>query len=187
MKKIVTIPNILTTLRIALIPVFIVLYVKNYYLYAGILVTVSGITDICDGYIARKYDMITDLGKVLDPIADKLTQAVVLICLLLHDIYLLPLVVLLFFKEIMTLLGTLLILKNRNNETPYARWWGKLSTVVLYITMMVVIFTEVFQNIPNCITNVLIGISVVFMLFSFINYFKLFLQYQLTNKSQNDI
>lgn len=182
-----TIPNILTIIRIALIPVFVVFYLENYYLIAGVVVTASGITDICDGFIARKFNMITDLGKVLDPIADKLTQATVLICLCLHHINLIPLVVLMLVKEIMTLLGTVLILKNRNNETPYARWWGKLSTVILYITMIVIIFTEIVQNIPSLITNGLIGISFLFMLFSFINYFKLFLQYQFTNNSQNDI
>jgi len=182
-----TVPNILTIIRIAFIPVFIALYVKSYYFMGGILVVVSGLTDICDGFIARKFNMITNLGKVLDPIADKLTQATVLICLCNHHIALIPLVVLLLFKEIMTLLGTVLILKNHNNETPYARWWGKLSTVILYITMIVVLLTESVKNIPSFITNVLICISVAFMLFSFINYFKLFLQYQFTNNSQNDI
>ena len=81
-KKIVTIPNILSFFRLCLIPVIIWLYIgeKNY-LWAGIVLILSGATDLADGFIARHFHMISDLGKVLDPVADKLTQAAMLFCL----------------------------------------------------------------------------------------------------------
>lgn len=80
-KRIFTIPNILSMIRILLIPVFIALYMNGYGLQAGIILVVSGLTDTADGYIARHYDQITNIGKVLDPIADKLTQGVTAICM----------------------------------------------------------------------------------------------------------
>ena len=81
-KKIITIPNILSTVRILLIPVIIWLYIGlKDYLLTGVFVIISGLTDIIDGAIARKFNMISDVGKVLDPFADKATQIVVMILL----------------------------------------------------------------------------------------------------------
>ena len=82
-SKILTIPNLLSFFRLCLIPVFMWLYcVERNYLWTGIILIISGLTDTVDGIIARKFNMISDLGKVLDPIADKVTQAAMLFCLL---------------------------------------------------------------------------------------------------------
>ena len=82
-SRILTIPNLLSFFRLCLIPVFMWLYcVEKNYLWTGIILILSGLTDTVDGIIARKFNMISDLGKVLDPIADKLTQAAMLFCLL---------------------------------------------------------------------------------------------------------
>ena len=82
-NKILTIPNLLSFFRLCLIPVFMWLYcVEEKFLWTGILLVVSGVTDTVDGFVARHFNMISDLGKVLDPIADKLTQAARLFCLL---------------------------------------------------------------------------------------------------------
>ena len=78
-----TIPNLLCVIRILLVPLFVILYVKGYPIMAVSIVVVSGLTDCFDGKIARKFNQVSDLGKLLDPIADKLTQiavAMVLFC-----------------------------------------------------------------------------------------------------------
>ena len=75
-----SIPNLLSYFRLLLIPVFIVLYVHEEFTAALITLAVSGLSDILDGRIARKYNMVTDLGKVLDPVADKLTQCAMMLC-----------------------------------------------------------------------------------------------------------
>ena len=82
-KQILTIPNLLSVVRLALIPVIVWLYSyeKNYYAAIGVIL-LSGATDIIDGWIARHFNMISDFGKALDPLADKLTQAALLLCLL---------------------------------------------------------------------------------------------------------
>ena len=70
-----TIPNLLSLVRLAMIPLLLWLYLeKREYLWTAVVVVLSGATDIVDGIIARKYDLISDLGKALDPVADKLTQ-----------------------------------------------------------------------------------------------------------------
>ena len=82
-KNIFTIPNILSIFRLLLLPVIVYTYMNQKdYVLTGVLLLVSGITDLLDGYIARTFHMISDLGKILDPVADKATQAVVLLCLI---------------------------------------------------------------------------------------------------------
>ena len=95
-EEILTIPNILSMMRIAMIAAVVVLFVMKYYLAAGIVLICSGVTDILDGFIARTFNMTSALGKALDPFADKLTQFAVLICLsLLNPLILIPFVILL--------------------------------------------------------------------------------------------
>lgn len=80
--QILTIPNLLSVVRLLLIPVIVWLYCgKQEYTAAVVVILLSGITDIADGIIARKYHMVSDFGKILDPIADKLTQAAIILCL----------------------------------------------------------------------------------------------------------
>ena len=87
-KKILTIPNIMSFFRLVLIPIIVYFYVvKENYLWTLILLVVSGLTDIVDGFIARKFKMISDFGKAIDPIADKLTQLALLCCLLFRFNY----------------------------------------------------------------------------------------------------
>ena len=81
-NRIITIPNLLSAFRLVLIPVFIWTYcVRKEYLTTAGLLFLSGLTDLADGYIARRFHMVSNLGKMLDPVADKLTQAAMLVCL----------------------------------------------------------------------------------------------------------
>ena len=162
-KQIFTIPNLLSMFRLLLIPVIAWLYCEeeNYSLTAGVLL-LSGATDVVDGFIARRFDMVSDLGKVLDPVADKLTQAVALGCLLLRFHPLRWLLGALVVKEtIMTVMGILVI--RRTGAVHSAAWHGKLATCILYA----VIFTHiVWYDVPATVSELLTAAGVAAILLS---------------------
>ena len=112
-EKIFTVPNLLSLFRIALIPVIVKFYcVDKAYHWALLVLILSGLTDVADGIIARKFDLISDLGKILDPVADKLTQFSLLICLTTRYRWMLVLVAEFALKEfVMLLLGYITIRK----------------------------------------------------------------------------
>ncbi len=131
-----SIPNIITILRIVLIPFFVVQLFSGHYYLAFIILLFSGITDIADGFIARRFNMITRLGTILDPAADKLMQFTVFLCLYMVDLIPSWLVLLLFVKEITMAIGTFVLLKKR--VVVKANASGKIATVVFYATAIVV-------------------------------------------------
>lgn len=162
-RKIFTIPNILSFFRLALIPVIVWLYVARHnYLWTVILLIISGLTDVVDGFIARKFNMISDLGKALDPVADKLTQFVMLICLLTRFPYMLLPIFIMFFKELAAGIMGLITIR-RTGKVTSAVWHGKANTVLLYATIMVHL---VWYNIPEVWSNVLVGVCAGVMLMS---------------------
>lgn len=172
MKNIVTIPNIISFFRLLLIPLFAITYFKECYLWAIIIVVVSGISDVVDGFIARKFNMVSDLGKVLDPIADKLTQAVILLCLVINNLSILPMFAVLFVKELITLFAAVYLLSNGTKPIS-SKWFGKLSTVVIFIAMFYTLIVD-YCNAPIIPLYFLIAISIVCMIISIVGYFKLF-------------
>lgn len=111
-NKIFTIPNLLSLFRLCLIPVIIWLYCeKENFLWTTIVLILSGVTDIVDGYIARHFNMVSDFGKAFDPVADKLTQIAMLFCLLSRFQYMIIPLVLLVVKEISTAVTGLISIK----------------------------------------------------------------------------
>lgn len=134
-----SLPNQLSYVRLLLIPVFVWLYLGlDNHVAALVVIVFSGFTDVLDGYIARHYHMVTDLGKVLDPAADKLTQAALLVCLSLRYPWMWMVAALLVVKEIsMAILGWLVL--QRTGKVHSARWYGKLCTAVLYGVMCLLI------------------------------------------------
>ena len=166
-SKILTIPNLLSFFRLCLIPVFMWLYcVERNYLWTGIILIISGLTDTVDGIIARKFNMISDLGKVLDPIADKVTQAAMLFCLLTRfPLMIAPLALMVVKEFFMGVTGLLVIRKT--GEVFGADWHGKVNTWLLYAMMILHVF---WYNIPDTVSRVLIGICVVMMLISLVLY-----------------
>lgn len=169
MKKIFTIPNILSIIRIIMIPIVVAAYFKGNYMLTIILLVASGLTDVVDGFIARKFNMITDVGKILDPIADKLTQFTVIVCLAWHHAILIPVAAVIFAKELLTLIGAVLFVK-QGNATPYARWWGKMTTVILYATIVLFVISELTNVIPDVVLITAMSITVACLVFSFFNY-----------------
>ena len=153
--KIITIPNILSLIRICLIPLIAWLYLgKQDYILAGIFVLISGLTDIVDGFIARTFNMISDVGKVLDPVADKATQAVVMILLAFSfPLMLIPICVL-AVKEIFMLITGYMIIK-KCDIVLGAEWHGKAATVMLSITMALHLFWHDINPIVSIISIIL--------------------------------
>lgn len=137
-----TIPNWMCFVRIALIPVFSVLFVKESYIAAFIVMIVAALTDVFDGKIARKYNMVSNLGKILDPIADKLSQIAIVVILIVKfwsfDGPLKYLLFLFIFKElVMVIAGAILL--SLGMRPVAAEVWGKVATVVFYTFMITII------------------------------------------------
>ncbi len=166
-KKILTVPNLLSFLRILMIPPLVWFYcVKEDYLATLVLLTVSGLTDIADGIIARKFNMVSDFGKAFDPVADKLTQAVMLFCLTNRfKLMLLPLLLLVAKETIAAVTGILSIKKS--GEVMGALWHGKAATVMLYIIMAVHI---IWFDLPPSASYLLIFLCTAMMLVSAVLY-----------------
>ena len=177
-NKIFTIPNILSMVRLCLIPVILWLYLgKQDYLLTGIVVVISGLTDVVDGTIARKFNMISDVGKVLDPIADKATQIVVMILLALnYPIMLLP-IILTFTKEAFMAISGYLVVK-RCNIVLGANWHGKAATVMLTATMALHL---VWHDINSVVSTILVVLCSALILLSLVLYAKRNIGYLLKN------
>ena len=163
------IPNIMSVIRILMIPLLVWVYcVKKDLTLAFVLFTISAFTDVADGFIARRFNMITEIGKILDPIADKLTQAAVIFCLCITiktvDMWILLGV--LVVKEIAMFVMGLVSLK-AVDEINGAKWFGKLSTVVIFL---VVGFNSLFPNIPPIFHRISIILAICFMSLSLVKY-----------------
>lgn len=154
-KDILTIPNAMSLFRILLIPLIIYLYSVEKFRYAAVgAVALSGLTDMADGYIARHFNMVSDVGKILDPIADKLTQAALLICLAGRYRVIYWVFALFCLKELLQgLLGLLAI--RTTGEVQSARWYGKVSTGVFYGTVLLLLLIA---DMPEAWAYTLIGI-----------------------------
>lgn len=171
-EQVLTIPNLLSLIRLALIPVIVWLYCHVQKYYAAIAVIIlSGVTDIADGIIARKFNMVSDFGKILDPIADKMTQVTLITCLTFKYEWMWVLVVLFVVKEL--LMGSLGYLSIKSTDTVNsAKWHGKMNTVVLYTVMVVLIM---FPEIPDIAANIMIGVCSITMCFSLVLYSKYYI------------
>ncbi|WP_010096442.1 CDP-alcohol phosphatidyltransferase family protein [Ornithinibacillus scapharcae] len=175
-KEIFTIPNILSYIRLLLIPIFVYIYVtsdgpSDYYI-AAIIILISGLTDLFDGLIARKFNQITELGKTVDPVADKLTQAAIVGCLMFRYEYMWILVVLLVVKELFMGINGLILLK-KGRKLDGAMWFGKVSTAVFYAATFILIG---FPEISSQLATILMFITGIFLGLSFILYIPEFLK-----------
>lgn len=161
-----TIPNALTLLRLLLIPVFIhFFFTSPQSLIPLFILALSALSDILDGTIARRFGMISDFGKFLDPLADKLTQAALLLCLSLRYGAVLFLLELLLIKELAMLSFALLTLQ-RTDGVHSARWHGKLNSSILESSLALMLL----PNFPHTLLPALIGICTASMFFSLLLY-----------------
>ena len=171
--RIFTLPNMLSFFRLLLIPFIIFLYERGQYWGAFGVLFLSGVTDVVDGWIARTFHLVSDFGKAIDPVADKLTQIAVLLCLMPMKYW--WVVGILVFKEISIGILTLLAL-HRTRKVYSAGWYGKLCTVVIYLSMGTLILWEVVIGSPVPSLFVTIDAIVIagLILLSFVKYFLYF-------------
>lgn len=170
-KEVFTIPNLLSMFRLVLIPVYIVIYLNaenatDYYIAGGIL-AVSCLTDLIDGQIARRFNMITNLGKFLDPLADKLTQFALILCLAMRYNFLWYVVALFFVKESFQLVAGGCRLLRKRKMLKGALISGKICTTVLFISLIVLVL---FPTIPETAVKIIAIVDSVFLLIAFADY-----------------
>jgi cardiolipin synthase len=170
-REVFTIPNLLSLVRLLLLPVYARMYLNakepREYLFAGVLMAISCLTDLADGWIAREFDQVTNLGKVLDPMADKLTQFVLTLCLSLRYPVLKAVLVLLLLKEgfqIAAGIGFLARGKMLSGALPA----GKVSTAVLFVSL---IFLVIFPPIETNTVAAIASVNLSFLSLSFGSYF----------------
>ena len=174
-----TIPNILTCIRLVLMPVFVYVYFipgENSKWWAMVILAFSFFTDVLDGWIARHFNMVSDLGKVLDPIADKIMQITVLICLAFADTLIFWAVVFVFIKELLLGIGVL-ILTLRGCKSQSSIFAGKFACFISVLVSLILIFPFP-QPLPNplviSMVIVLVGANAVALVTYIFKFFELF-------------
>lgn len=174
------IPNILTMIRFLLIPVFGYYLCTGHYYIAVTIFLIAGLTDILDGRIARKYNLITSWGKLADPLADKLMLITALVLLTVKNMLPPVILVIVAMKEIFMGIGSIVLYK-QDNYVVSANWYGKMATVVFYFAIVMILFKT-----PAPYSIVFISIAVLSTLFAFFMYIRQFRQIKnSTEKNEN--
>lgn len=172
-KENLTIPNLLSLFRILTIPLFIYFYMKDMVYVAIIVLVVGGLSDCVDGYIARKFNQITELGKMLDPLADKLTQAAIAICIALKYPIIAPVLIFFIVKELIMLIGATVLLK-KGAKPVAANWYGKLGTLLFYLSVTVVVIMTL-CSVPSpafeIVSYIFLVLTAIIMAYSLFKYF----------------
>ncbi len=149
------VPNILTLIRFLLIPLILILLSQGKYIDAIIVFSISGITDILDGVIARKFNFISDFGKLMDPLADKFTQISMLVMLTVKKIIPLWIVIVVFIKEFCMICGASFLYGKELVVS--SKWYGKASTTLFYIAIVVSLILKKLE--PSILAKQTIGDS----------------------------
>lgn len=193
------VPNILTIIRFLLIPVIVILLSKSNYIGAIIVFSISGITDILDGAIARKFELITDFGKLMDPLADKATQVSMLFTLTAKNIIPAWIIVVVIIKEFLMVSGASFLYGKELVVS--SRWYGKAATVLFYIAIVVSLVLEQFEplilthhNIAEnsapplilYIDSPIYYIAIIMTIFSLVMYIRAFLLQGYLKKENNN-
>ena len=169
-KEIFTIPNLLRVFRLLLIPIYMTIYLNateaNDYIGAAVILAISCLTDLIDGKIARKFNMISTVGKVLDPIADKVTQFTLILCLSIKFPVLLHLVVLFVIKESFQFFAGLVTYRKGRMLTG-ALITGKICTTILFISLIIMILLP---DISTRAVNIITIVDSIFMIIAFADY-----------------
>ncbi len=175
-----TIPNLLCLIRILLITPFVKFFLDGDYLWAGIVIALSGLSDCFDGYIARHFNQESELGKILDPLADKLTLLAVGVCLSVIEPFFLPVIIILVVKDLLMLIGSSKVIK-MGIIVPKSKWYGKVGTVMFYITVVFIVFVEIMQSMETplvyisdatgkTVSMIMLCLTAAMMIFAFVMY-----------------
>lgn len=165
-KELFSIPNILCYIRFLFVGWFLYMYMKEAYFESALIIAAGGITDCLDGQIARRCNMITQLGKILDPMADKAMQLAIAIALTTRYPLMGILLVLFLVKEIFQAVCCLIGLK-KHKKLDGAMWFGKVSTAVFYVVTVLLI---AFVNMPIWLVNTCICITMFCLAYAFVMY-----------------
>lgn len=166
------IPNTLTVIRFLLIPFILYSVIIGNYLLAFVLFTISGITDIADGFIARKFNLISNFGKLMDPLADKLTQLSMLTILVVKNMIPFWILIIVALKEITMVCGASFLYGKA--VVVYSRWYGKLATVLFYLAIVSSLLLEQFhvENMLNNVDLYLYYLALITTIFALVMYVK---------------
>ena len=164
------IPNYLTIIRLILVPIIFALILYEHYTIAIIVYIIANLTDVLDGYIARKFNLISDFGKLMDPLADKITQVGTILALILKGIIPFWILIIISLKEI-TMIVVASVLFKKKIVTVHSKWYGKAATVLLFIAIVFTLLSEKITVLSN-ITIYLYYLSIAMTLFAGVMYVK---------------
>lgn len=177
-KELFTIPNLMGYFRILLIPVFMYIYINAHSTadtyHALAVLILSGITDFFDGIAARKLHQVTELGKALDPIADKLTLGAVILCLIETIQGFQYLFAVFAVKELYMLFGNLISMRSHGRKLDGAAFIGKAATMITYWCMG---FFLLFPHMPRVLQIILMLLCGSMMIASGLYYLPIFYRY----------
>ncbi len=182
------VPNILTVFRFIIIPVFAYYLSTRNYVLAVILFLAGGLTDILDGYIARKCNLVTSWGKIADPMADKMMQitAIVILSLVLKIVPI-ELLFIIMAKEMLMGIGALVLYK-QNHYVVSANWYGKMATVIFYLAIVLLLFDEPFGRwtiLGFAFNQFFFTVAVIFALFAFFMYLNAYVKIKQQNAERS--
>ena len=177
------IPNMLTMCRFVLIPFIFGAIIQNDYVAAFVFLTISGMTDILDGFIARKFNFITNFGKLIDPLADKATQLAVLLTITFKGVIPFWIIIVVALKEAAMIAGASFLYGKELVVS--SRWFGKLATVIFYIAIVtsLIINSNLF-NISIRFDIYIYYVALILTIFALVMYFKEFYQKGYVNKEE---
>lgn len=179
-----TVPNILCYFRIVLIAPMMVLFFKarsldyapQYTISAAACLVLSGLSDFFDGMLARKLNQVTELGKMLDPVADKLTLFAVGVCVVYIEPAVIPVITLLILKDFLMLIGATYMLK-KHVKPCASKWYGKVGTFLFYISVVLIVVFDLILGMGDqfrIYAIILLTLTAVMMVYSLIRYFLFF-------------
>jgi cardiolipin synthase len=172
---ILTVPNALSFLRILLITPFMIFFLNGNYIWAASMIIISGLTDCVDGFLARKLHQVSEFGKLLDPVADKLTLLAVGvgICIVAPEV--IPVMIILIIKDLLMMAGGSALIKN-HIKPPQARWYGKLGTILFYFSVCTIVVLKVANIEVPYLSILMLSVTAAAMIFALIKYFLLFME-----------
>jgi cardiolipin synthase len=177
------IPNILSIIRLMLVGVFVYTFFWVDEIVALFVFLTAGATDVIDGYLARRNNWISDLGKILDPVADKTMQCTVLVCLLIKSIIPWWFLAVFFAKEISTLFLSFLVLRKKNFVV-VSRWYGKFTVCLFYATIVLSVTLK--NYIVGIWTYILYIPALVFGIITVFSYIRDFYKSQAAQNAQEN-
>ena len=170
-NKNLNIPNALTALRLVLVVPFVIYFMNEEYLKAIVVLGVSGLTDIFDGMIARRFHQFTELGQMLDPLSDKLTQLAMAISLAIKQPILIPLLAIFVLKESLMVSAAIFLISKNKKKPSGSEWYGKAATILFYISFGIIVALKAIWNFESFPLSVfLLSVTAALMIYAFVKY-----------------